>query len=309
MAKRVAFAQLSSCWGCDQALVDLHFRLLDVLPDLEVVYWPAVVDYKLSDLKSLPDGSVHLGFVEGSCRTKEDVHILELMREKSRLLVAWGSCSCYGGVQGLANTWPLAQLVQRKFIKTETVTDSRVPEENVPGFVEYIIPNTDRVRFDIILPGCPPTSDNVYDAVVALLTGRPFDLPDTTVCDECPRERKEKRIKEFKRTYQGRPDPEKCLLDQGYLCLGFATIGFCGAQCPKANMPCKGCFGPPPSIRDHGAKIISALGAIADMSPEELENAFPDPVGSFYFTDYAASYIAKVSAGNSGDKGDGEDRR
>ncbi len=301
MPKRVAFAQLSSCWGCDQSLVDLHLRLLEVLPQLEIKYWPAVVDYKLSDLERLPKGSLHVGFVEGSCRTQEDVHLLEVMREKSQVLVAWGSCSCYGGVQGLANQWSIDEAITRKFLKADTVTDPRVPDENVPGFTDHIVPNPDIVPFELIIPGCPPTSDNIYDAVVALLTGKPFDLPDRTVCDECPREREEKHIKEFHRTYEGHIDPNKCLLDQGYLCLGFATIGLCGAQCPSANSPCKGCFGPPPSIKDHGAKIIAALGAITDMSPEELKSMFPDPIGSFYFTDYAASFISKIATAERSD--------
>ena len=294
MVKRIALAQLSSCWGCDQSLVDLHLKLLDVLPELEIVYWPAVVDYKLHDLENLPKGSVHLGFVEGSCRTNEDVHLLKVMREKSKLLVAWGSCSAYGGVQGLGNQWSLQELLERKFLEAETITDPRIPEKHLPGFTESIKANPDIVRFDGILPGCPPTSDNTLEALSALIAGQPYDLPDKTVCDQCPKVREEKKIKKFHRTHEGKIDPDKCLLDQGYLCLGFATIGLCGAQCPTVNTPCKGCFGPPPSIKDHGAKIISALGAIADMDPEELEEAFPDPIGSFYFTDYASSYLSKI---------------
>lgn len=294
MVKRIALAQLSSCWGCDQALVDLHLRLLDVLPQLEIVFWPAVVDYKLADLEAMPKQSIHLGFVEGSCRTKEDVHLLKVMREKSKMLIAWGSCSAYGGVQGLGNQWELQELLERKFLKAETITDGRIPEENLPGFTEHVTPNPDIVKFDVILPGCPPTSDNTAEALTTLIAGQPYELPNKTVCDQCPKEREEKRIKKFKRAHEGHIDPNKCLLDQGYLCLGFATIGLCGAQCPTVNTPCKGCFGPPPGIVDHGAKIISALGAIAEMSPEELEQAFPDPLGSFYFTDYAASYLSKI---------------
>ncbi|MGQ4911462.1 MAG: F420-nonreducing hydrogenase [Candidatus Thorarchaeota archaeon] len=294
MVKRIALAQLSSCWGCDQSLLDLHFRLLDVLPELDIVYWPAVVDYKLHHLEAMPKNSIHIGFVEGSCRTKEDVHLLKVMREKSKVLVAWGSCSAYGGVQGLGNQWTLKELLERKFLKADTITDPRIPEENLPGFTESVKANPEIVPFDGILPGCPPTSDNTLEALSALLSGQPYDLPDKTVCDQCPKERKEKRITEFHRTYEGKIDPDKCLLDQGYLCLGFATIGLCGAQCPTVNTPCKGCFGPPPSVKDHGAKIISALGAIADMSPEELNEAFPDPLGSFYFTDYATSFLSKI---------------
>ena len=114
MTKRIALAQLSSCWGCDQSLVDLHLKLLDILPKLDIVYWPAVVDYKMSDLESIPNHSIHFGFVEGSCRTTEDLHLLKLLRQKSKILVAWGSCSIYGGVQGLGNQWELEELLERK---------------------------------------------------------------------------------------------------------------------------------------------------------------------------------------------------
>ena len=292
--KRIALAQLSSCWGCDQALIDIHLKLADLLPKLEIVYWPTIVDYKLHDLEALPNNSIHIGLVEGSCRTNEDLHILKLMREKCKILVAWGSCSAYGGVHGLANQWDLEELLERKFLKMETLDEGRIPDENVPGFTKSIVPNPDIVPVDLILPGCPPTSDNTLEALTALLENNPYELPDKTVCDQCPMEREEKRIKKFHRTFEGKIDPTKCLLDQGYLCLGFATIGLCGAQCLLKATPCKGCFGPPPSVVDHGAKIISALGAIADMTPEELKAAFPDPIGSFYFADYASSYLSKI---------------
>jgi F420-non-reducing hydrogenase small subunit len=273
---------------------------LDVLPQLDIVYWPAVVDYKLQDLENLPDNSIHIGLVEGSCRTKEDEHLLKIMRAKSKILVAWGSCSLFGGVQGLGNQWDLEELLERKFIKAETVEDARIPKSNVSGFTEHVIPNPDIVPMDVMLPGCPPTSDNTLDALTALLTNKPFDLPTKTVCDQCAMERKEKKITKFKRSHEGHVEPGICLLDQGYLCLGFATIGLCGAQCPTVNTPCKGCFGPPPAVTDHGAKIISALGAVAEMDPEELEASFPDPIGSFYFTDYAASYLSKMKAKDKG---------
>ncbi|MHA1906324.1 MAG: NADH-quinone oxidoreductase subunit B family protein [Candidatus Thorarchaeota archaeon] len=302
MAKRIAMTQLSSCWGCDQSLVDLHLGLLDVLPAIDIVFWPAVVDTKLHQLEAMKENSIHIGLVEGSCRTKEDEHLLKLMREKCKILVAWGSCSAFGGVQGLGNQWDLEELLERKFMKTETVTDPRIPNENVSGFTESIIPNGDIVPIDVVLPGCPPTSQNTLDALTALLTNQPWDLPTKTVCDQCPMERKEKIIKQFKRTHEGHIEPGICILDQGYLCLGFATIGLCGAQCPTVNTPCKGCFGPPPAVTDHGAKIISALGAVADMDPEELEKSFPDPIGSFYFTDYASSYLSKMRTKDRGQK-------
>jgi F420-non-reducing hydrogenase small subunit len=272
----------------------MHLGLLELLPELEIVFWPAVVDFKIKDLESMPDESIHVGLVEGSCRTEDDVHLLNVMRAKSKVLVAWGVCSCYGGIQGLANQWELDELVDRKFMKADTVANPRIPSENVPPFVPHVRPNVDLVEFNIMLPGCPPTSKNTAEALSAILSGKPFDLPEKSVCDQCPKVKQDKHVAKFHRSHEGRIDPSKCLLDQGYLCLGFATIGFCGAICPTVNSPCKGCFGPVIRVKDHGAKIISALGAIAEMEPDQLRESFPDPIGSFYFTDYAASYLSRM---------------
>ena len=65
MPAKVAFMQLSSCWGCHQSLLNAHLDLLLVLPELEIVYWPAVVDFKLESLEARADGEIVVGFVEG----------------------------------------------------------------------------------------------------------------------------------------------------------------------------------------------------------------------------------------------------
>ena len=88
MAVKVAFWQNSDCWGCHQSLIDLHLALLPVLPELEIVYWPAVVDFKYDSLKARENGEIVVGFVEGSLRTQQDIEGTKLMREKCAILVS-----------------------------------------------------------------------------------------------------------------------------------------------------------------------------------------------------------------------------
>jgi len=121
----------------------------------------------------------------------------------------------------------------------------------------------------------------------------------STVCDECPRRRGEKKIKRFYRSWEIVPDPEICLLDQGLICCGIATRAGCGALCPQVNSPCIGCYGPPDSVEDSGARLMSALASIIDsQDPEEIDriiaSAVPDPMGAFYRFGLAGSLLRRA---------------
>jgi F420-non-reducing hydrogenase small subunit len=106
------------------------------------------------------------------------------------------------------------------------------------------------------------------------------------VCDDCQRKKDVKKVKQFYRNYAKVPEPEICLLEQGFLCAGVATRGGCGAPCPQANMPCTGCYGPVENVVDQGAHFLSAVASIIDsIDPEEIKkiiDGIPDPVGTFY---------------------------
>ncbi|MFX0133118.1 MAG: hypothetical protein ACFFDN_05690, partial [Candidatus Hodarchaeota archaeon] len=80
MVIKVGFMQLSSCWGCHQSLLNLHEELLEILPLIEIVYWPAVIDVKEKDLEAMSDGSIDVGFIEGMIRTEQDLNHVKLIR-------------------------------------------------------------------------------------------------------------------------------------------------------------------------------------------------------------------------------------
>jgi F420-non-reducing hydrogenase small subunit len=141
----------------------------------------------------------------------------------------------------------------------------------------------------------------VLNALVAILKG---ELPPKgswitngkAVCDVCvrnPRNTDEKReiVKEVRRTIDGDPDENKCLLQQGYMCLGPITQGDCGALCPKVNIPCAGCGGPIPGVKDFGLRAVSAIASLLDS--EDLVNQIPSPVKLFYRYSLPSSMLGK----------------
>jgi len=238
MAVKVAFMQLSDCWGCHQSLLNAHLGLLPVLPALEFVYWPAVVDFKMESLKARDAGSVLVGFIEGAVRTKADLEHVKLMREKCALIIAFGSCAAYGNVAGLANQWDIETLKRRKFIEVESATNETptIPSQNLPEFQDKIINVDEFIKVDAYMSGCPPRPEQIISAVVFLLGQKPFPMNDLAFCNDCS-------IK------------NDCLLDAGKVCFGPITSIGCSLKCTSDKKPCVGCYGPAKTVDSRAEKL------------------------------------------------------
>ncbi|MFO8020480.1 MAG: hypothetical protein R6U96_17795 [Promethearchaeia archaeon] len=257
MAVKVAFMQLSSCWGCHQSLLNAHTELLPILQELDIVYWPAVVDYKHESLKNREDGEIVVGFIEGVARTKEDTHNIKLMRKKCKIIVAIGACACYGSVKGLANLYDKEDLIRRKFMETESITDDdpKEPTEHVPGFEDFIVNVKEIIDVDMFIPGCPPKTENIIAAVKYLLSlvGKGPESLDkkSCVCETC-------------NLYD-----EGCFLDEGKLCYGPITAGGCDLMCPNNGDICYGCFRPTNEPGDKAEQLISIIDDIDILSEQQ----------------------------------------
>jgi F420-non-reducing hydrogenase small subunit len=182
----------------------------------------------------------------------------------------------------------------------------------LPEFYDTVKTLNQTVDVDYYVPGCPPVADRINDAVgIIAKYAETGELPpkgivvafDKTVCDECPLEREEKKLKRIYRPYEIKPEPSKCLLDQGILCLGPATRGGCGARCPNVNMPCRGCMGPTAMTEDHGAAVLSMIASILGVEGEEkmtgeeveeLVSTINDQLGTFYRFTLPASLLRRV---------------
>jgi len=254
---------LQGCSGCHIALLDLHEELLDLLEAVDLMASP------IQDIKEIPE--VTVGIVEGCVSNSHNIEVLKTMREKSKILVALGTCACFGGISGIRNLFSRQEILAKAFIEAPGVITGKIPESPViPCLLDNVKPIHEYVKVDYTIPGCPPLPSMIKDVLFALVRGEEPALPKKSLCDECGREHREMLLpkREFitdsvlsvmELEYI---DPNKCFLEQGVLCMGPATREGCHARCLKGNMPCRGCMGPTPGALEQGAKIINALASV-----------------------------------------------
>ncbi len=302
---KFGFYWAASCGGCEIAVLDIDEKILDVMELADVVFWPVAMDVKYGDVEEMPDGYMDVCFFNGAVRTGEQEHLARLLRRKAKTLVAFGSCAHLGGIPGLANVSDREGVFDRAYLSSPSTnnpgvlpqTEVEVPEGvlTLPEFYDTVMALDQVVEVDYYLPGCPPPSTLIFEAVQAIAEGRlppkgAVLAPEKSVCDECPRTREEKKIEEIRRIIDFEPDPERCLLEQGVICMGPATRGGCEARCINANMPCTGCGGPCPEAIEQGSAMISALSTVLGLASEKEEGFDPDeviaelkdPLGTFY---------------------------
>ncbi|OGV71978.1 MAG: oxidoreductase [Lentisphaerae bacterium RIFOXYB12_FULL_65_16] len=308
---KVAFYWCASCGGCEETVVDLGARVLDVVAAVDIVFWPCALDFKTADLAALADGAISVAFVNGAVRTSEQAHMAELLRRKAACVIAFGACACHGGIPALANLTSRERILQRSYHASPTVDNpaGTEPREsttidghrlNLPAFADTVHKLSDVIAVDYSMPGCPPTPDNLWQAVNLILTGK---LPPRgavlgsvkSLCSSCPRNDSrpdDPTIPKIRRLIDVVVDPATCLLAQGLVCMGPATRDGCGARCIEGNMPCTGCYGPAADVQDQGARMVSALGTILQNDAgDQGTAALDDPAGTFYRYTMAASLL------------------
>lgn len=316
MAKlKFALYWAATCGGCEIAVLDVNEKILDIVNIADIVFWPVALDFKYKDVEAMEDKSVDVCLFNGGIRNSEAEHIAKLLREKSKVMVAFGACSCFGGIPGLANISNRDGVFERVYKTTPTTdnpegtlpqTSLQVPEGELtlPEFYNSVRPLNYVVEVEYYIPGCPPPPDLVLTAVQAIAENKlpppgSTIAPEKNLCEECEKEKSdEKKVKEFKRPWQIIPDPTKCLLEQGLICCGPATRAGCGARCLKVNMPCRGCFGPTSEVEDQGAKLLSSISSIIDSDDEDEINRIitqiKDPLGTFYRFTLPSSVLRRV---------------
>ncbi len=305
--KKLAVYTANGCRVCENSILDVHFQVSPFTPWADVGFWPYLTGSQWQDLDG--DHRFDLCLFAGAVRTVDDRSAALRLREKSRLMLAVGACSAFGGMPGLLNLNGAAD-------KADLVVPEKSAEPALPRTESRVSALSDIVAVDYVVPGCPPPKNLLWAAIQALIcpgecTSRisysASRLPDPisqsvasgilpprgstfagekAVCASCSRVKEEKKFTSVLRPYEIDPDPGRCLLEQGILCQGVATREGCGGLCTAAGAPCRGCFGKAEAVFDPGAKMISAISSTFDSTEaaeiKTMSQGFVDLAGTLY---------------------------
>ncbi len=307
--KKLAVYTATGCRACEQGILDLNYQVSELGRFAEPVFWPYVLGTPWSALPA-----VDVALFSGAIRTEADRVAARTLREKSKLLVAVGACAAFGGLPGLANLGEDGEVAAGGAPAKEGAADDGPPALTATEPEALCLSQV--VDVDYVVPGCPPTQNLLWAAVLALLSrgevpsrlsyaaGR---LPpaiaeaitsgvlpprgstfagEKAVCGSCSRVKEEKKFGAVKRPYQEYQATGRCLLEQGLICQGVATQEGCGGLCTGVGIPCRGCFGKAPAIYDPGAKMVTAVASTFDAAKADevakLVDNFVDLAGTFY---------------------------
>ncbi len=202
---RIAVFDFTGCEGCQLQLANKEETLLDFLNAIELAAFREVSSARSDDYT--------IALIDGAISRGDEIERLKKIRQKAAVLVALGSCACFGGVNKMKNAFQTDQ--------ANDIVYGMVPKETMP--VRAV---KDIVSVDLEIPGCPVSKAEVERVVLHLACQTPFSFPVYPVCVDC-----KQRL-------------TVCRFEKGELCLGAITRGGCNAPCPAGGLGCWGCRGP-----------------------------------------------------------------
>jgi len=229
---KIAIVSLTSCEGCQFALLDLGERFLELVKQVEMVDWGMIED------QEDPGVALDIAFVEGTPITEGNIKTLKKIRERSKLLVVIGNCAAMGGIPEIKNYQEGKNTIKYVYRYIQGINNPEIKE--VDNFV----------KVDFVFPGCPIDGEEFLKYFPSLLKGEIPQIPDQPVCVEC------------------KARGNKCLLLEGKPCFGPMILGGCNAVCPTARMGCQGCRG----LRPKGNIKAMRATLKKMMTDEEFEN-------------------------------------
>ncbi|MBA4349209.1 MAG: cytochrome b [Thermodesulfovibrio sp.] len=219
---KVAFFDFACCEGCQLQVANMGEALINVLGAIDVVEFREVMSEKW-------DRDIDVAIIEGSITNPHAVERVKQIRDKSKILIAYGSCATIGGVNGMKNGFPLDEI--RRYVYGESY--QFFPTENTKSVPQV-------VRVDYFVNGCPVYIPEFVAVLKAVLQGIPYYVPDYPVCVEC------------------KLNENVCMYDRGVTCLGPVTKAGCNSWCVNNGNICYGCRGVISNPNEKGAQDVLA---------------------------------------------------
>jgi NAD-reducing hydrogenase small subunit len=174
MAKpKIATTSLAGCFGCHMSLLDIDDRILQLAELVDFDKSP------VNDIKKFSDRCA-VGLIEGGCCHEENVEVLRDFRKNCDILISVGDCAIMGGIPAMRNGIPIEECLAEAYVDGPSVynPNGKVPDDpEIPLMLDQVYPAHEVVKIDYYLPGCPPRADLLWEALVALLSNKPLELP------------------------------------------------------------------------------------------------------------------------------------
>ncbi len=232
---RIAVFEFTGCEGCELQLANKEETLADFLHVLKII--------NFREVSSAEGADYDIALIEGAISRSDEVERISSIRARAKVLVALGSCACFGGVNKLKNAFDLDEA------NREVYGDD--PKETLP-----VRPIKEVVRVDLEIPGCPVSKAEVEHIIQHLILGIPYQFPVYPVCLEC------------KQRYT------VCRFEHGQVCLGPVTRGGCDAPCPAGGLGCWGCRGPAVDANFEEFFALARARGFSDREVSERMNFF-----------------------------------
>ncbi len=168
----IATASLAGCFGCHMSFLDIDERLIDLVDIVQISRSP-LVDFKEFH------GRVDIGIIEGGACNSDNIHILKEFRKQCKILVSMGECAVMGGLPAMRNSIPVEECLREAYLDGPTVHNPEqiIPsDEELPLLLDKVYPLHEVVKVDHFLPGCPPSADLIWHALLALLKDEELEL-------------------------------------------------------------------------------------------------------------------------------------
>ena len=232
----------------------------------------------VSDPKNWKEEKVDISVITGYL-LPNDLKQLEMIKNNSGRVIAYGDCPATGGIFALANQ------------KGHNVT-----------------PLTNLIEDSNSVHGCLGEIEELKLAIDGT------DVPKLkSLCEVCSRKATCDYLEEINRQIE-LEDSETCFNDLGFLCSGFTSTE-CKEKCIDYNTPCRGCK---PSIDRSGIRMLALFGTLAGNieiatehsvkgatdklgdNDDDLTDSLPDIVGNFFRFTLPTSGLPKGRIPSSG---------